>query len=139
MAVSLLDICNGIETTLLNNIGLRAFHYVPERIDPPAAIITLDSADVSAFKLGIYDLPMKVTVCTSTASDRAGQEELMGYVDFGSSTSVWRTLYNNSDFGLTGVSSGVLRYTPLGTIELAGSRFYAGAFDLRVVTSPGAA
>lgn len=136
---SLVEVCVGIAKILKDECELRSYAYVPEKPEVPAALVTLGEAEIITFKLGQYDLPMRVTILTSTANDRAGQEQLMSFVDFDSPTSVWRAFYNNRDLGFGvngGVDSAVKKYEPLGTVEIGGVNYYAGAFDLIVVVSP---
>lgn len=136
---SLVEVCEGISKILKDEADLRSYHYVPEKPETPAAIVTLETADVGTFKLGVYELPMRVTVLTSTSDDRSGQMQLMSYVDFDSDTSVWRALYNNRKLGFGedgGVDSGVRKYEPLGKVEINGANYYAGAFDMLVLVSP---
>lgn len=71
MAASFVDINAGLKDTLLAIPGLRVVDYLPEQINPPTAIVMVDSVDYEgAFQGGLVSSTHTVMVFVSRTNNR---------------------------------------------------------------------
>lgn len=86
---AILPVFGGLKTRLETIPGLRVHQTVPGAIDPPAAVLSLESVIYdSSMSRGSDDLVFSADVFTSMASDRAGQELLFAFLDGSGAKSV---------------------------------------------------
>ncbi|ANN16252.1 hypothetical protein SD37_11750 [Amycolatopsis orientalis] len=79
---ALLPVLRGLKTRLETIDGLRVHETIPGAIDPPAAVLSLETVTYdSSMSRGSDDLVFSADVFTSMASDRSGQELLFSFID----------------------------------------------------------
>src|SRR5688572_29714068 len=93
MAATLLQIMQGIETRLNTVTKLRAVDTVPDVIDPVTtggfAIVGVPPFNYrTTFGRGKYEIDYTITVLTSNAVSRVGQQLLAGFADPGCGGSI---------------------------------------------------
>lgn len=86
---AILPVLRGLKTRLETIDGLRVHETIPGAIDPPTAVLSLESVTYdSSMSRGSDDLVFSADVFTSMASDRAGQELLFSFIDGSGADSV---------------------------------------------------
>lgn len=134
---SIAEVATGLASTISTATGLRCFDYIPEDVNPPACVVTIDSIEPGAFKLGQMDMVFQATVLTARASDRAGQKALFEYMDSGDDNpkSVWRAIYDTPSLGLSNTNCGLRQMRSLTVEEIAAYGYYGVLFEILVLTS----
>ncbi|HMI48898.1 MAG TPA: hypothetical protein VK481_09535 [Gemmatimonadaceae bacterium] len=128
------EIASGIADVAENVIGLRAFDYVPDSINPPAAILILGEITEETFGYGSMEVPFDLVVLVSRTTARVGQGSLYEYASHTGDKSLWLAIANNKSLGLAGVNARIVRYRPLGIEEIAAYGYFGGAFEMIVTT-----
>lgn len=89
MAFDLAALRDGVKTRLATIDGLSTYDTIPDRdLAVPAAVV--QPAQIryqEAFKKGLVEVRMRVTILTSASSDRVGQDQLDGYLSAGTGQS----------------------------------------------------
>lgn len=140
MAVSLNDLAEAIAVRTKQVPELRAYAFVPNDIQPPAAFVVFGTIERQAMVMGVMEIAFELVVFVSTADDRSGQKLLHQFAnpDRADSGSVWAAFETNKDLGLTGTDVTLLRYRPLGTDEIAAYGYIGGAFEGIALITKGA-
>ncbi len=126
-------ICAAAAKVLSEATGLRPFDYIPESINPPAAIVVVTSIEPSTFHLESMDVTLDLVVLV--ARSRSGQDQLQAYISHTGPQSVWLALAAHPNLGLTdGTQATIVRYRSLGVEEIAAYQYAGGAFETAVTT-----
>jgi hypothetical protein len=123
----------GIEKNLATVLNLRSAPVVPANVNPPYAIVGLESIDYHrAFKDGLSTYSFTVTVVVGQQSERTAQNKLDLYCSPTSDSSIKVAI--ESDKTLNGSAydvfvSGMRNY---GSITISENTYLAAEFDLTV-------
>lgn len=83
--MSITDIRDAIQTNLATISGLRTASEVPDNVNPPMAIVQLQSVDYNgAFANGMTTYSFLVSVIVGRAAERTSQRKLNAYASTGS-------------------------------------------------------
>jgi hypothetical protein len=132
-------IIQAIETRLQTISGLRTNDISPGQITPPCAIVGIPPIPSYHATFGVggrWRIEPTVTVLTSMAMDRAGQQKLLAYADRSGSNSIFAAIEADRTLGGTVEDCVVDSFRPLGQSEVGEIGYYGGVFDLRVI-APG--
>lgn len=131
MTTSLTQLASAIETRCETVSGLRAYSYVPEDVQVPAAFVSFGTIERSAMVLGTSEIPFELVVLVSSTWDRSAMAKLYAFAnpDATDSGSVWAAFDANETLSLSGVDVTLLRFRFLGVEEIAAYRYYGGAFE----------
>lgn len=131
MTASLTQIASAIETRCETVSGLRAYSYVPEDVQVPAAFVSFGTIERAGMILGTSKIPFELVILVSSAWDRSAMAKLYAFAnpDATDSGSVWAAFDANESLSLTGVDVTLLRYRMLGVEEVAAYRYYGGVFE----------
>lgn len=130
---AIVEIMKQLETRLKTIEGLRTYPRIPESINVPAAIVTLDQCTFdSTMSRGSDDLTFVVYLLTSIASDRAGQDTLYGYIDGSGTTSVKAAIEADQDLGGTAMYAVVTEVKDIGKTEVGENKYYSARFTVTV-------
>lgn len=137
-APTILQIMQGIETRLATISGLRTRDISPDQISPPCAIVGVPPIPEyrATFGRGRFRLAPTVTVLTSAALDRAGQQKLAGYADPTGTQSIAAAIEADRTLGGIVEECHVIDFRPLGREEVGLIGYYGGEFTLHVM-APG--
>lgn len=83
--MSITDIRDALQTNLATISGLRTASEVPDNVNPPIAIVQLQSVDYDgAFQNGMATYSFLVSVIVGRAAERTSQRKLNAYASTGS-------------------------------------------------------
>lgn len=135
-APTILQVMQGIETRLATISGLTTSEFVPDKINPPMAIVGVPPIDYRVtMQKGVFTLNPTVTVFVSAAFDRLGQTALAGYANPTGSTSVIVAIEGDKTLGGVVEDCIVVDFRPLGLEEVGQVGYYGGVFNLRVLAA----
>lgn len=142
MAATILQVMQGLETRLatITSPRLRVSDTVPDQIDPATtggyAIVGVPPIEYRrTMGRGTYELPFTVTVLTSAAVSRVGQENLAAFANPTGSASVITAIEADKTLGGIVPDLVVDTFRPLGLDEVGVIGYYGGLFTLRVFAS----
>lgn len=114
--------------------GLRSYAHVPDKPEPPCAIVAPSSCEFdSTFARGCDEIGFSILVLAARSDDRAGQAALDGFLDGGGPASVKAAVEVDVDLGGTVDTVRVSRWTGYGVREWAGVTYYAVEFSVEVI------
>lgn len=106
---ALVAVRDGLATRLAAISGLRVYDTVPDSVAVPAAVVTIAPGDFLDYDVTLSDgadnLHFSVLLLVSKASERAGQDQLDGYLAPTGASSVKAALEGDNTLG--GVSQWV--------------------------------
>jgi hypothetical protein len=130
--VSIANFRAGIAANIATIPGLRTSLDIPEQINPPIAVIGLESADYDgAFQGGLTEYTFLVTVIASRASGRAAQNKLDAFVSTGAS-SIKKAIESDKSLGGNAFDVRVTRMSNIGTVSLGEVSYLAADFTVTV-------
>lgn len=133
MSTSIAQIRNGIATNLGTISGLRTNPTIPDNVNPPYAIIGLDSVDYhKAFSGGLSTYNFTVTVVVGRASERTSQNSLDEYCAPVGARSVKVAVESDRTLGGVAYDTIVTGMRNYGSITLSENTYLAAEFDLTV-------
>ena len=89
MAATISAASAGIKQQLKQIPGLRVVDYLPDQINPPTAIMTVDSVTYHrAFGMGDPVYQFTITVIVARASERVAQQKLDAFLAYSGTQSV---------------------------------------------------
>lgn len=134
MAVSLIQVMEGVAVRLATIEGLRVSFYTPDQINPPAAAVGMpEVVDYhSAMARGLVELAMGVQLFVTSADDRSGQIALAAYGDPAGSRSVMRAVEGDRRLGGLVSDCIVASFRPFGRQDVGAVPMYVGEFSLRI-------
>lgn len=87
MPMNLSNVRTGLKDRLSTVAGIRAYDTVPDAINTPAAIVTVESMTYDrAFGRGLDELELTLVVVTGSISERTAQNKLDSYLSNGTSS-----------------------------------------------------
>lgn len=137
MAASVTAVREALAAALATVEGLRPHAFIPDNIVPPAAIIapaqgTFLTYD-SSFSGGSDDMRFIIQLLVSTASDRAGQENLDAYLAAAGDKSVKAAVEDDPSLGGIVDSVAVAEASNYGKVSLEGTEYFGCEFAVEVL------
>lgn len=127
------ELREGIASNLATIVGLRTYATIPDNVNPPAAIVGVNSVEFhKAFANGLSTYSFTITVVVGRASEREAQNKLDQYCTSSGAKSIKAAI--ESDKTLNGVAfdsivTGVRNY---GSVTISETTYLAAEFDLTV-------
>lgn len=131
---TLRDVQTGLSNALQNIAGLRVYDFPSDRVEPPAAVISLPETPYDVTLGGRSDewtFPLWVLV--AKADDKASYGEMADYLEAEGPKSIRATIEANRSLGGACDTAAVVRARPL-FATIAGTEFLAVEFTLEVYT-----
>jgi hypothetical protein len=133
MAVSIADLRNGLATNLQTITGLRVTSMVPDQVNPPIAIISLDKINYQrAFARGLTEYLFKITVIVSRQSERNAQQKLDQYVASDGTYSVLEALETDRSLGGKAADSTMVSLDAYGSVVIGETTYLSAEFSVQV-------
>lgn len=133
MAVSIADLRNGLATNLQTITGLRVTSTVPDQVNPPIAIISLDKINYQrAFARGLTEYLFKITVIVSRQSERNAQQNLDQYVASDGTYSVLNALETDRSLGGKAADSTMVSLDAYGSVVIGETTYLSAEFSVQV-------
>lgn len=133
--MNLADVMDEVAARLGTIDGLRTFAYPPDRVTPPAAIVTYPTElnFDTAYARGMDRLTLPVIVLVGKVSDRTARNHIAAYVNGSGASSVKAVLESG-----TYTAFDTIRVTgaEFDVIQIAGVDHLAASLDLDI-TGPG--
>ena len=100
MAATISEASAGLREALTQIPGLRVVEYLPDQINPPMAIMTVDSVQYhGAFRQGDPRYQFTITVIVARASERVAQQKLEEFMSATGSKSVRAAIEEDMTLG----------------------------------------
>lgn len=133
MPVSIADLRNGLATNLQTITGLRVASTVPDQVNPPIAIISLDKINYQrAFARGLTEYLFKITVIVSRQSERNAQQKLDQYVASDGTYSVLEALETDRSLGGKAADSTMVSLDAYGSVVIGETTYLSAEFSVQV-------
>ena len=114
--------------------GLRAYAFVPDKPEPPCAIVAPSGCDYDqTMARGSDEILFTVVVLASRADDRSGQGTLDGYLAADGASSVKAAIEADTDLAGTVDTVRVRSWQTYGVREWAGIAYYSVEFTIEVI------
>lgn len=133
--MNLADVMQEVADELDTITGLRCFGYPPDKITPPAAIVTYpeDYTYDAAYGRGMDRLTVPVVVVVGKVSDRQAVKDLGKYADGSGAASVKAVLdAKTTAHGWTKCGEVVVKRAVFDLVTIAGSPYLAATFTLDI-------
>ncbi|MGI8425546.1 MAG: hypothetical protein ACR2M4_02915 [Actinomycetota bacterium] len=127
---TLRNVRTGLANALKAISGLRVYDFSADRIEPPAAVLSLPTVTDIAVSASSYTFPLWILV--AKADDRTSINEITPYLDPNSATSIQKAIEVARTLGGTCDSVSVLRAQPQ-IATIAGTEYMAVEFTLEVI------
>jgi hypothetical protein len=118
--------------------GLRAFAYIPTKIDPPTAIVATGNGTIESFD-PTAEIVMLVLVLVSRTENRSAQVKLDRYVSTNTAQSIELAFRNNPRLPYAGVntcdSCALLGWDAPAKYEVGGIEYFGVQFHVGVLCS----
>ena len=118
-------------------IGGSVFAYGPDSLNPPTCIVLPAPGEFLVYDDSMsgtsgYNLVVKILM--GSQDDRAGQAELLSYLDRTGSTSIRAAVYGDSTLGGTCSFCRISGASAYNDVEWAGMTFYGAELNVEVLT-----
>jgi hypothetical protein len=129
---SIKTIRDGLKTRLATIPGLRVYDTVPGTINPPAAVLTLESVTYdSTFSRGSDEVSFTAHVFTSVSSDD-NQDTLFSFIDGAGPRSVKAAVEGDVTLGGVAMYAVVTQARAPGITEFGGVEYHSVQFVISV-------
>lgn len=135
--MNLLDAREAIGAALSTVTGLRVYDFQPQTVNVPCALVMFpdDYEYHFVFDGGSTQRPLiPVRLLVSTASDKAGQRRLGGYIAPEGPYSVKAAIDADTTLGGRVNTATVMGVRAFGYYDVAGDKYLGCEFDIRVVS-----
>lgn len=134
-ATSIVAVMKGIETNLKTIPNLVTDYIVPDGVTPPIAVVGVPAIPNyhSTFAHGRFAIDPTVTILTSKAFDRTGQEMLAGFADPAGANSIHAAIESDRQLGGACDDCIVTDFRVLHIEEVGSIGYYGGVFTLHVI------
>jgi hypothetical protein len=133
MPVAIADLRNGLAANLQTIPGLRVTSTVPDQVNPPIAIISLDKINYQrAFARGLTEYLFKITVIVSRQSERNAQQKLDQYVASDGTYSVLDALETDRTLGGKAADSTLVALDAYGSVVIGETTYLSAEFSVQV-------
>jgi hypothetical protein len=128
--VSIAAIRTGLGTNLATLSGLRIATSLPEQVNPPQAVISLQSvAYDGALRGGLTTYTFMVTVLTGRMSERTAQSILDGYISPGSGA-IKNAIESDKSLGGSAFDVRVEAMSSVGSLSIGEVNYLAADFTV---------
>jgi len=133
MPVAIADLRNGLAANLQTIPGLRVTSTVPDQVNPPIAIISLDKINYQrSFARGLTEYLFKITVIVSRQSERNAQQKLDQYVASDGTYSVLDALETDRTLGGKAADSTLVALDAYGSVVIGETTYLSAEFSVQV-------
>lgn len=133
MAVKIADLRAGIKKNLETITGLRVVATLPDQVNPPLAMISLDRINYQrAMARGLTEYLFKITVVVGRQSERNAQALLDQYVASDGTLSVLEALETDRTLGGVAADSNMNTLDAYGSIVIGEINYMSAEFTLQV-------
>ena len=130
------DLRDGIAANLKTIPGLRVSGTIPDQINPPQAVVSLDKVDYQrAFHRGLTEYTFKVTVIVSRQSERNAQQNLDAYVSGTGKYSVAVAVESDRTLGGSAFDITMVGMDTYGSVSIGEVNYLSADFSVRVLAS----
>jgi len=130
---TLADLRSGLGTNLATISGLRVSEDLPEQINPPMAVVGLQSIEYDqSFQRGLVVYRFQIPLLAARASDRRAQITLDNFMSTTGSSSVKVAVESDKTLGGAAFDVRVTEMGSIGTIELDSNMYLAAEFVVEV-------
>lgn len=130
---TLADLRSGLGTNLATISGLRVSEDLPEQINPPMAVVGLQSIEYDqSFQRGLVVYRFQIPLLAARASDRRAQITLDNFMSTTGSSSVKVAVESDKTLGGAAFDVRVTEMGSIGTIELESNMYLAAEFVVEV-------
>lgn len=130
---TLADLRSGLGTNLATISGLRVSEDLPEQINPPMAVVGLQSIEYDqSFQRGLVVYRFQIPLLAARASDRRAQITLDNFMSTSGSSSVKVAVESDKTLGGAAFDVRVTEMGSIGTIELDSNMYLAAEFVVEV-------
>ena len=131
--MSITAIKTGLATNLATISGLRTSAEVPDNLNPPQAVIQLQSVNYDgAFKQGLTTYNFLVSVIVGRVDERNAQKNLDAYASSSGSKSIKLAVQSDKSLSGTAFDVRVTDMTNIGTVLLSDATYLAADFVVTV-------
>lgn len=131
---SLAGVQAGLTSALRNIVGLRVYDFPSDRVETPAAVLSLPETPFDVTMGGRADeLTFPLWVLVAKADDKAAYKEMVGYLEPEGAKSIRAVVEADRTLGGACDTAAVIRARPL-FATVAGTEFLAVEFTLEVYT-----
>ena len=124
---------DGLATNLGTIDGLRVSPDLPEQINPPMAVVGLQSIIYDqAFQKGLVIYNFQVPVLAARASDRWAQKRLDQFMSTTGTDSIKEAIESDKTLGGVAFDVRVTEMGSIGTVELESNMYLAAEFVVEV-------
>lgn len=125
---------DGLAVRLATISGLRVSDVMPDSINPPHAIVRLDSATYDVAQGGdAVDYTFTIVIIASRTSERVGQDKLDGYLSPTGSSSIRAAIDADNDLGGVVDSCRAIEIRNYGTIAVGEVQYVAAEIVVEVL------
>lgn len=131
---TLREVQTGVAEALRSIEGLRVYDFPSDRIEPPAAVLSLPETPYDVTLGGRFDewtFPLWILV--AKADDRAAYGEMVDYLEAEGDRSIRAAIEADRTLGGACDTAAIIRTRPL-FATVAGTEFLAAEFTLEVYT-----
>ena len=127
------ELRNGLAARLSNISGLRVTPTIPDQINPPIAIVSLDGITFDeAFHRGLDQYRFTITVVVGRISERTAQTRLDAYLAPSGAGSIKTAIEADTSLGGVAQPLRVTEMTGLATAAQAEDTYLTAAFSVTV-------
>lgn len=131
------DVMDDIARRLDTIMGLRTYEFPPDKIEPPAAVVSYpdDYTYDGTYRRGADRMTLPVVAVVGRSSDRAARDLLSVYVDGDGPSSFKRVLESPDLPAYTALHSVRVTGAEFDVVTIAGVDYVAALFDLDILGS----
>ena len=127
------ELRDGLKNRLATISGLRTTATIPDQVNPPIAIVSLDTiAFDQAFRRGLDEYRFTITVVVGRISERTAQTKLDGYLAPTGSTSIKTAIEGDTSLGGKAQTLRVTEMTGLSSAAEAEDIYLTATFSVTV-------
>lgn len=127
------ELRTGLATRLATITGLRTAATIPDQLNPPVAVVSLDTILFDeAFQRGIDQYQFTITVVVGRVAERSSQVRLDGYLDPSGAGSVKTAIEGDRTLGGKANSLRVTEMGGISTILIGDATYLAATFSVIV-------
>lgn len=133
MPATVSQVATGLKNRLATISGLRVFDYVPDQINPPLAIATLDTITYhNAMALGDPEMEFLITVVLGRINERTATANLDGYTSPTGASSIRAAIEGDTTLGGVANTCIVTGASNVRPVSQADAVYLAVDFSVRV-------
>lgn len=127
------ELRTGLATRLATITGLRTSATIPDQLNPPIAVVSLDTITFDqAFQRGLDEYQFTVTVIVGRVAERSSQTRLDGYLDPSGAGSVKTAIEGDRTLGGKASTLRVTDMTGISTVSIGDATMITANFSVVV-------